>query len=125
MQNVAITLETSSHHLPLLFTPKRNYYSEFYHHRLILFILEIHIDGAIQYLLFEVWLLLIIIVRFIIFLHVALVHFYYVNAPEFIYSVQFSSVAQSCPTLYDPVNRSMPGLPVHHHVPEFTQTHIH
>ena len=125
MQNVAITLETSSHHLPLLFTPKRNYYSEFYHHRLILFILEIHIDGAIQYLLFEVWLLLLIIVRFIIFLHVALVHFYYVNAPEFIYSVQFSSVAQSCPTLYDPVNRSMPGLRVHHHLPEFTQTHIH
>ena len=87
MQNVASTLETSSHHFPLLFTPKRNHYFEFYHHRLILFILEIHIDGAIQYLLFEVWLLSLIIVRFIIFLHVALVHFYYVNAPEFIYSV--------------------------------------
>ena len=40
-------------------------------------------------------------------------------------SVQFSSVAQSCPTLCDPMNRSMPGLPVHHHLPEFTQTHIH
>ena len=39
--------------------------------------------------------------------------------------VQFSSVAQSCPTLCDPMNRSMPGLPVHHHLPEFTQTHIH
>ena len=38
---------------------------------------------------------------------------------------QFSSVAQSCPTLCDPMNRSMPGLPVHHHLPEFTQTHIH
>ena len=38
---------------------------------------------------------------------------------------QFISVAQSCPTLCDPVNRSMPGLPVHHHLPEFTQTHIH
>ena len=36
--------------------------------------------------------------------------------------VQFSSVAQSCPTLCDPMNRSMPGLPVHHHLPEFTQT---
>ena len=40
-------------------------------------------------------------------------------------SVQFSSVAQSCPTLCDPMNRSMPGLPVHHHLPEFTQTHVH
>ena len=41
------------------------------------------------------------------------------------YSLQFSSVAQSCPTLCDPMNRSMPGLPVHHHLPKFTQTHIH
>ena len=40
-------------------------------------------------------------------------------------SVQFSSVAQSCPTLCDPMNRSMPGLPVHHQLLEFTQTHIH
>ena len=40
-------------------------------------------------------------------------------------SVQFSSVAQSCPALCDPMNCSMPGLPVHHHLPEFTQTHIH
>ena len=39
--------------------------------------------------------------------------------------VQFSSVAQSCPTFCDPMNRSTPGLPVHHHLPEFTQTHIH
>ena len=38
--------------------------------------------------------------------------------------LQFSSVAQSCPTLCDPVNRSTPGLPVHHHLPEFTQTHV-
>ena len=37
---------------------------------------------------------------------------------------QFSSVAQSCPTLCDPINRSTPGLPVHHQLPEFTQTHI-
>ena len=36
--------------------------------------------------------------------------------------VQFSSVAQSCPTLCDPVNRNTPGLPVHHQLPEFTQT---
>ena len=36
----------------------------------------------------------------------------------------FSSVAQSCPTLCDPMNRSTPGLPVHHQLPEFTQTHV-
>ena len=40
-------------------------------------------------------------------------------------SVQFSLVAQSCPTLCDPVNRSTPGLPVHHQLLEFTQTHVH
>ena len=40
-------------------------------------------------------------------------------------SVQFSSVAQSCPTLCDPMNCSTPGLPVHHQLPEFTQTHGH
>ena len=39
-------------------------------------------------------------------------------------SVHFSSVAQSCPTLCNPMNRSTPGLPVHHQLPEFTQTHI-
>ena len=35
------------------------------------------------------------------------------------------SVAQSCPTLCDPMNRSTPGLPVHHQLPEFTETHVH
>ena len=40
-------------------------------------------------------------------------------------SVQFSSVAQSCPTLCNPMNRSTPGLPVYHQLPEFTQTHAH
>ena len=40
-------------------------------------------------------------------------------------SVQFSSVTQLCPTLCDPMNRSMPGLPVHHQLPEFTQIHVH
>ena len=40
-------------------------------------------------------------------------------------SVQFSSFAQSCPTLCDPMNRSTPGLPVHHQFLEFTQTHVH
>ena len=42
-----------------------------------------------------------------------------------VFSVQFSSVAQSCPTPRDPLNCSTPGLPVHHQLPEFTQTHIH
>ena len=40
-------------------------------------------------------------------------------------SDQIRSVAQSCLTFCDPMNRSMPGLPVHHQLPEFTQTHIH
>ncbi|XDA78169.1 hypothetical protein R6Z07F_008269 [Ovis aries] len=40
-------------------------------------------------------------------------------------SVQFSSVIQSCPTLCDPKNRSTPGLPLHHQLLEFTQTHVH
>ena len=40
-------------------------------------------------------------------------------------SVQFSSVAQSCLTFCDSMNRSTPGLPVHHQLPEFTQTHVH
>ena len=39
--------------------------------------------------------------------------------------VQFSSVAQSCPTLYDPMDCSMPGLPVHHQLQEFIQIHVH
>ena len=38
---------------------------------------------------------------------------------------QFSSVAESCPTLCDPMDCSTPGLPVHHQLPEFTQTHVH
>ena len=40
-------------------------------------------------------------------------------------TVQFSSVAQSTSTLCDPMNHSTPGLPVHHQLPEFTQTHVH
>ena len=40
-------------------------------------------------------------------------------------SVQFSSVTQLCPTLCDPTDCSMPDLPVHHQLPEFTQTHVH
>ena len=40
-------------------------------------------------------------------------------------SQSVSSVTQSCPTLCNPMNRSTPGLPVHHQLPEFTQTHVH
>ena len=40
-------------------------------------------------------------------------------------SVQFSSVTQSCPTLCNPMNCSTPGLPIHHQLPEFTETHVH
>ena len=47
--------------------------------------------------------------------------YYYYNRFQF----SFSSVTQSCPTLYNPMNRSKPGLPVHHHLPEFTQIHVH
>ena len=40
-------------------------------------------------------------------------------------TIQLSSVAQSCPTLYDPMVCSTPGFPVHHQLPELTQTHVH
>ena len=45
--------------------------------------------------------------------------------PKLISSVKFSSVAQSCPTFCDPMDYSTPGLPVHHQLPELTQTHVH
>ena len=44
---------------------------------------------------------------------------------SWICSVQFSSVTQSCPTLCDPMDCSMPGLPIHHQLPEFTQTDVY
>ena len=44
---------------------------------------------------------------------------------EYMNSVQFSSVAQSCPILCNSMNRSTPGLPVYHQLPELTQTHVH
>ena len=47
------------------------------------------------------------------------------STPRSIRSDQIRSVAQSCPTLCDPMNRSTPGLPVHHQLLEFTQTHVH
>ena len=57
--------------------------------------------------------------------YLPLLHFY-PRIHLLIYSsVQFSSVAQSCPALCDPMKCSMPGLPVHHQLLEFTQTHVH
>ena len=47
------------------------------------------------------------------------------DAAKVLHSVQFSSVTHSCATLCDPMNRSTRGLPVHHQLPEFTQTHVH
>ena len=47
------------------------------------------------------------------------------TSQEVYHSVQFSSVVQLCLTLCDPMNHSKPGIPVHHQLPEFTQTHIH
>ena len=44
---------------------------------------------------------------------------------NYFHFIQFSSVAQSCPTVCDPMNHSTPGLPVHHQLPESTQTHVH
>ncbi|KAB0347312.1 hypothetical protein FD754_012169 [Muntiacus muntjak] len=48
-----------------------------------------------------------------------------IEVTQYLLNAQFSSVTQSCPTLCDPVNRSTPGFPVHHLLPEFTQTHAH
>ena len=54
------------------------------------------------------------------------IFYYYFSHPmRNITFVVFSSVAQSCPTLCDPMDCSMPGFPVHHQLPELTQTHIH
>ena len=54
-----------------------------------------------------------------------LVHIIEANSDSAYVSVQFSSVAQSCPTLCNPMSRSTTGLPVHHQLPESTQTHVH
>ena len=64
--------------------------------------------------------------RLLIFLWATLVPARASSSPAFhmMYSVQFSSVTQLCPTLCDPMNRSMPGLPVHHQLLEFTQTDV-
>ena len=50
---------------------------------------------------------------------------YRILSVDHLHWVQFSSVAQSCPTLCDPMDCSLPGLPVHHQLLELTQTHVH
>ena len=70
--------------------------------------------------------LLIIFLKFILIIWPEWGNFsYLLNSMNPVPIVQFSSVTQSCPTLCDPMNRSMPGLPVHHQLPEFTQIHVH
>ena len=60
------------------------------------------------------------------FTEIRISYYFMIYSVQFMmYSVQFSSVAQSCPTPCDPMNRSTPGLPVRHQLPEFTQTHVH
>ena len=61
----------------------------------------------------------------ILFVHLELRALHTDSTPGSFSSVQFSSVAQSCPTPCDPMNHSLPGLPVHHQFPEFTQTDFH
>ena len=58
-------------------------------------------------------------------LHVIRIHVFNTWKAADKYSVQFSSVAHLCPTLCDPMNLSTPGLPVHHQLLEFTETHVH
>ena len=53
------------------------------------------------------------------------IYFCFIDYAKAFDCVQFSSVAQSCPTLCNPMNHSTPGLPVHHQLPEFTHTHVH
>ena len=54
-----------------------------------------------------------------------LILFSIISRPIHVAVVQFSSVAQSCPTFCNPMNNSTPGLPVYHQLPEFTQIHVH
>ena len=72
---------------------------------------------------FPYWYTLILFFFYLLWIYVGFCLVVIMHAKSL--SVQFSSVTQSCPTLCDPMNRSTPGLPVHHHLPEFTQTHVH
>ena len=63
--------------------------------------------------------------RIIYFTHIGGSSNFHLSSKQVRDSVKFSSVTQLCPTLCDPMNCSTPGLPVHHQLPEFTQTHVH
>ena len=65
---------------------------------------------------------MVIISKYIQILNYCVVH---LNLTLYANSVQFSSVDESCPTLCDPMDCSTPGFPVHHQLPEPTQTHVH
>ena len=99
----------------------------------------IHLDYWHSKWLFKIWISIYHIYYSFLFF-VLIPCFYFCLPPLFLPSVvliehftwfhllffpQFSSVAQSCPTLCDPMNRSTPCLPVHHQLPESTQTHVH
>ena len=88
----------------------------------------VHVWQLLSYLKFIFWALSLLGGGFfpppILMLHLQIKTENKNSANQLFSSVQFSSVAQSCPTLCDPMNRSMPGLPVHHQLPEFTQTPI-
>ena len=58
-------------------------------------------------------------------IYISIINEYFFLSNDFMNSVQFSSVAHSCRTLCDTMNPSTPGLPVHHHLPQFTQTQVH
>ena len=60
-----------------------------------------------------------------ILVHVLWKFIYRIHFLKGVMTVQLSSVTQSCPTLCHPMNHSTPGLPIHHQLPEFTQTHVH
>ena len=53
------------------------------------------------------------------------IYFCFIDYAKAFDCVQFSLITQSCPILCDPMDCSTPGLPVHHQLPEFTQTHVH
>ena len=63
--------------------------------------------------------------RIIYFTHIGGSSNFHLSSNQVRDSVKFSSVTQLCPTLCDPMNCSTPGLPVHHQLPGFTQTHVH
>ena len=94
-----------------------------------LFILYTHIDKNVYfYCVYKIYMEFFHILRDIyrcIFLSKCFIQHKQIASIFVCPSVQFSSVAQLCLTLCDPVNHSTPGLSVHHQLPEFTQTHVH